>query len=485
MEDQPVGAPSSPSFLGDCLWQKPNDEICRLKFTNPEVFYKHLLEEHVGRKSNSRYPLSLNCRWTGCSHAKKPFSKRDHIASHCRAHVNYKAYVCGDCNSPFKWPHDLKKHCIANNHSLPNEGSSSGTSSGVSSSKASPRMRGLRESERSRTAKKRSLRKASTNSLSVKSEDSPSVESSTPTSSQSTTPMPSNQEATDPEVLKINQVMAGTGGAFDFELDSTSVGNLDSTLGFVNQGSSVVDSMFSQSFGSDFVSQMNQPFASPLPPPVTSFIQTPLHMNFPQDNHNISSSFLLPMSSQVGTTPNFNVDLNSFSQYTPNFSHQSPALGLPSIQHTQSLPIALMNQQLSTPTFSPVQNAAAVTAIDQQSSNYRYFLEARKIQLRIMRHRSENGMDSSSSPSFMNLLPSSSTMVMSPTQGLPQSNNLRMTFPNQFMTANQFPPPSSLPTFASSSQSLLVKPQIPLSQREQQMQDTWFGGGMTQDPSNL
>ncbi|KAI9329442.1 hypothetical protein BDR26DRAFT_796674, partial [Obelidium mucronatum] len=68
----------------------------------------HLAEEHVGRKSHGN--LTLHCAWMGCGHGDRAFTKRDHIVSHCRAHVPFKANVCGDCKAQFKWPQDLKKH---------------------------------------------------------------------------------------------------------------------------------------------------------------------------------------------------------------------------------------------------------------------------------------------------------------------------------------------------------------------------------------
>ncbi|KAJ3130590.1 hypothetical protein HK100_007913 [Physocladia obscura] len=117
-----------------CQWEISLDNICNDQFGDPDAFYSHLAENHVGRKSTGN--LSLNCKWIGCSHADRPFSKRDHIVSHCRAHVPFKANICIDCNTPFKWPQgavfsktsistlilsvllDLKKHCLKHGHKL-------------------------------------------------------------------------------------------------------------------------------------------------------------------------------------------------------------------------------------------------------------------------------------------------------------------------------------------------------------------------------
>ncbi|KAI8615704.1 hypothetical protein BC830DRAFT_1040233, partial [Chytriomyces sp. MP71] len=71
------------------------------------ALHHHLAEQHIGRKCLGT--LSLQCRWRGCSHLH-PFGKRDHIVSHCRAHIAVKAHLCLECGASFKWPHDLKKH---------------------------------------------------------------------------------------------------------------------------------------------------------------------------------------------------------------------------------------------------------------------------------------------------------------------------------------------------------------------------------------
>ncbi|KAJ3290451.1 hypothetical protein HDU79_003209 [Rhizoclosmatium sp. JEL0117] len=83
-----------------CLWAVKPGYPCMLNFTDPDVFYSHLAEAHVGRKSHGN--LTLRCLWMGCNHADRPFSKRDHIVSHCRAHVPFKANVCSDCGAQFK-----------------------------------------------------------------------------------------------------------------------------------------------------------------------------------------------------------------------------------------------------------------------------------------------------------------------------------------------------------------------------------------------
>ncbi|KAI9357246.1 hypothetical protein DFJ73DRAFT_622765, partial [Zopfochytrium polystomum] len=98
----------SPSALFKCLWEVSPGRFCNEMYSDPQHFYEHLTEFHVGRKKSQN--LTLNCMWVGCSHGSKPFAKRDHIVSHCRAHVAFKANACPKCKSTFKWPHDLKKH---------------------------------------------------------------------------------------------------------------------------------------------------------------------------------------------------------------------------------------------------------------------------------------------------------------------------------------------------------------------------------------
>ncbi|KAI8851262.1 hypothetical protein BC829DRAFT_130022 [Chytridium lagenaria] len=92
-----------------------NDTLCRRIFTDPNAFYTHLGEDHVGRRRTQN--LTLWCAWLGCPHGPVAFGKRDHIVSHCRAHVNHKPHACELCPCHFKWPHDLKKH-MKNAHGI-------------------------------------------------------------------------------------------------------------------------------------------------------------------------------------------------------------------------------------------------------------------------------------------------------------------------------------------------------------------------------
>ncbi|KAJ3067218.1 hypothetical protein HDU99_003594, partial [Rhizoclosmatium hyalinum] len=92
--------PATPSY--SCLWQVSSQVPCFEVFEDPQAFYTHLAETHVGRKASADHPLSLNCLWLNCSHADRPFSKRDHIVSHCRAHVSFKANQCDECSATFK-----------------------------------------------------------------------------------------------------------------------------------------------------------------------------------------------------------------------------------------------------------------------------------------------------------------------------------------------------------------------------------------------
>ncbi|CBQ68869.1 Transcription factor pacC [Sporisorium reilianum SRZ2] len=83
-----------------CRW-----DDCGKVFYDPEVVYKHLCDDHVGRKSTNN--LCLTCRWEGCD---VTCAKRDHITSHIRVHTPLKPHNCDVCGKTFKRPQDLKKH---------------------------------------------------------------------------------------------------------------------------------------------------------------------------------------------------------------------------------------------------------------------------------------------------------------------------------------------------------------------------------------
>ncbi|EPQ29015.1 uncharacterized protein PFL1_03305 [Pseudozyma flocculosa PF-1] len=83
-----------------CRWDN-----CGRIYYDPEVVYKHLCDDHVGRKSTNN--LCLTCRWEGCDVS---CAKRDHITSHLRVHTPLKPHSCDICNKTFKRPQDLKKH---------------------------------------------------------------------------------------------------------------------------------------------------------------------------------------------------------------------------------------------------------------------------------------------------------------------------------------------------------------------------------------
>ncbi|KAG1749782.1 uncharacterized protein EDB91DRAFT_1109657 [Suillus paluster] len=91
---------TSNSDLYNCQWVD-----CTSTFTDPEVLYNHLCNDHIGRKSTNN--LCLTCKWKDCGTS---CAKRDHITSHLRVHTPLKPHVCEICKKSFKRPQDLKKH---------------------------------------------------------------------------------------------------------------------------------------------------------------------------------------------------------------------------------------------------------------------------------------------------------------------------------------------------------------------------------------
>lgn len=57
-----------------CQW-----DGCGDAYGDAEELYRHLCDDHVGRKSTNN--LCLTCKWTGCDVS---CAKRDHITSHLR-----------------------------------------------------------------------------------------------------------------------------------------------------------------------------------------------------------------------------------------------------------------------------------------------------------------------------------------------------------------------------------------------------------------
>lgn len=73
-----------------CRWTN-----CGRQYTDPELLYSHLTNDHVGRKSTGN--LCLTCHWEQCDVS---VIKRDHITSHLRVHVPLKPHRCSVSYEP-------------------------------------------------------------------------------------------------------------------------------------------------------------------------------------------------------------------------------------------------------------------------------------------------------------------------------------------------------------------------------------------------
>ncbi|TEB38964.1 hypothetical protein FA13DRAFT_1785234 [Coprinellus micaceus] len=94
----PATADAAPQHR--CQWVD-----CTQAFSDPEILYNHLCNDHIGRKSTNN--LCLTCKWKDCGTS---CAKRDHITSHLRVHTPLKPHSCEICKKAFKRPQDLKKH---------------------------------------------------------------------------------------------------------------------------------------------------------------------------------------------------------------------------------------------------------------------------------------------------------------------------------------------------------------------------------------
>jgi hypothetical protein len=73
-EDSPRRASPDAAKNTLCQW-----DGCGDAYSDAEELYRHLCDDHVGRKSTNN--LCLTCKWTGCDVS---CAKRDHITSHLR-----------------------------------------------------------------------------------------------------------------------------------------------------------------------------------------------------------------------------------------------------------------------------------------------------------------------------------------------------------------------------------------------------------------
>ncbi|KAJ3013328.1 UNVERIFIED_CONTAM: hypothetical protein HDU68_000757 [Siphonaria sp. JEL0065] len=118
---RPIKSSADLPLIFHCMWdintiEEARPSRCPHTFENPDELFVHLSEDHIGRKALGT--LNLCCRWIGCCHTSRVFTKRDNVVSHARSHVHYRANICKDCGSQFKWPQDLKKHCLRQGHTF-------------------------------------------------------------------------------------------------------------------------------------------------------------------------------------------------------------------------------------------------------------------------------------------------------------------------------------------------------------------------------
>jgi len=81
--DKMYAAPPSED-VQKCMWNE-----CGVQFDDAEALYEHITTSHIGRKSAGT--LSLECQWQGCN---SKATKRDHLTSHMRVHINLKPHKC-------------------------------------------------------------------------------------------------------------------------------------------------------------------------------------------------------------------------------------------------------------------------------------------------------------------------------------------------------------------------------------------------------
>ncbi|KAI9228709.1 MAG: hypothetical protein DHS80DRAFT_15092 [Piptocephalis tieghemiana] len=138
------GGPCDSLESTQCAWKD-----CTRILPDPDALYAHLCEEHVGRKSKGIQ--CLECHWKGCT-ITQTFSKRDHVTSHLRVHVELKPYRCNQCEKRFKRRQDLRKHIKTHEPSEDLSSSSSSSSSPTKSSSATPPPTSKSSRKHSRTA---------------------------------------------------------------------------------------------------------------------------------------------------------------------------------------------------------------------------------------------------------------------------------------------------------------------------------------------
>eukprot|EP00834_Sanchytrium_tribonematis_P003897 NODE_168_length_14557_cov_0.729008.p11 type:complete len:131 gc:universal NODE_168_length_14557_cov_0.729008:9180-9572(+) len=93
------------NHLQRCEWEYSAIHKCDAVFTTARELYQHVSISHIGYKKYKT--LATQCNWASCEFKA---TKRDHLTSHIKKHIDLREHECKICLKTFKRSHDLKKH---------------------------------------------------------------------------------------------------------------------------------------------------------------------------------------------------------------------------------------------------------------------------------------------------------------------------------------------------------------------------------------